>query len=256
MIPEQEECKVLQLTMYQLDCCDSAPVDFCTLCENGDQSFDTEKAIPRNANDLPYEPTCGEYATLDRYVYEGDTGICSDTERVRARAWCECEGVEPACTLTCDDGNAPPDLNKTDPIFGESCARFSFEYTTLSEEECLVPDVSLNFNAKAFCCNEPEPDDCSICPVGQMLGDSTKEVRTEFFGTTTCGEINSYARYLPTGSCKGFIDELLDNPFGAEGECCVDDPNANTANGSNAVSSLQHAVPFLACVCLAAAFAL
>lgn len=217
--------------MYQADCCDTAPVDFCTLCENGSQTFSASKEIPRDTDDPPFVPTCEEYATLDRYVYEGSTGLCNDTERVRARAWCECEGVQPACTLTCDDGNPPPDMTKTDPIFGESCTRLAYEYTTLTKDECLTPDFSLNFYAKAFCCNEPEPNKCSICPVGLMLGDLSKEVRTEFFGTATCGEISTFARYLPEGSCKPFLDELLDNPFGAESECCVTDPNAKSTSG-------------------------
>jgi hypothetical protein len=218
--------------MYQLDCCDSAPVDFCTLCENGSQSFNATKSIPRDANDPPFEPTCEQYATLDRYVYEGQVGICSDTERARARAWCECEGEQPACTLTCDDGNPPPDMTKTDPVYGQSCERFAYEYTTLTEEACLTPNFNLNFYAKAFCCNEPEPDDCSICPAGRMLGDPNKEVQTEFYGTATCGEIDTYASYLPANSCTAFINKLLDNPFGAEGECCVDNPNASPSGGS------------------------
>jgi len=197
-------------------------MDFCTLCKSVNETYNSQKVIPRDASAPPYDPTCEEYATLDRYISEVDTvGVCSVTERSRARAWCECAGEQPSCALTCDDGNPPPDLTKVDPVLSESCARFVYEYSTLTEEECKTPDVALNFDAKAFCCNEPQPDNCSICPTGQKLGDPAKEVKTEFFGIATCGDINTYAGYLPADSCAAFINKLLDNPFGAEGECCV-----------------------------------
>jgi hypothetical protein len=117
-------------------------------------------------------------------------------------------------------------MTKTDPIFGETCERFAYEYAALSVEECASPTVSINFDAKAFCCNEPEPNNCSICPEGKMLDSPDTVVLTEFFGSATCGEIDTYASYLPAGECSPFLDELLDNPFGAEDECCVNDPNS------------------------------
>lgn len=123
-------------------------------------------------------------------------------------------------------------MTKADPIFGETCERFAYEYSTLSAEECSDPALNLNFDAKAFCCNEPEPDNCSICSPGKMLGDPDTIVQTEFFGSATCGEIDTYASYLPVGACSRFVDDLLDNPFGAEDACCVTDPNFKEGGGN------------------------
>lgn len=180
--------------------------------------------IPNGLDDNPqFNITCENYATRNQYVRENVAvfGICELTERVRARAWCECDDVEPACTLTCDDGNPPPDLAKTDPIYFETCARFAYEYTTLTADECQDPVTALNFDAKAFCCNEPEPDNCSICPDGTTLADVNKQVQTEFFGDATCGEIDTYASYLPSDACDTFVFSLLDNHIDGEFACCV-----------------------------------
>jgi hypothetical protein len=164
-----------------------------------------------------------------RNQYVRDVEIYSDcaaTPRYRSRAWCECDGnVQPACTLTCDDGNPPPDLTIFEPVFQETCNRFLFEHTTLSADECPSAATLLNFDAKAFCCNEPAPENCSVCGAGDMLDDAEKIVQSEFFGPVTCGEIATHASYLPTGKCGEFIAKLLDNPFDASSECCVIDPD-------------------------------
>ncbi len=219
-----EECNVLQLALYQGDCCDTPPEDYCTLCENGSQVYNLNKVIPAGAGDPPFEVTCENYATRAQYVREGATGICSDTERARARSWCECDGIQPVCTLTCNDGNPPPDLTKTDLVLGDSCERFVYEFTTLSTEECANSSSSLNFDAKAFCCEESPPNQCSVCSAGQKLADPSKVVQTEFYGSVTCGEIAIYASYLPAGACSNFISDLLDDPLGEESLCCVSDP--------------------------------
>lgn len=83
------ECQVLQLAMYQGDCCDTPPEGYCTLCENGSQNYNADKVIPPNAGGPTFEVTCDNFATRNMYLREGATGICSDTERARARAWCE-----------------------------------------------------------------------------------------------------------------------------------------------------------------------
>jgi hypothetical protein len=155
----------------------------------------------------------------DVTVYES----CPDTPRLMARAWCECDGIPPACNLLCDDGNPPPDLTKAEPIFGETCERFVFEYTGLSADQCSGRSATkaLNFDAKAFCCNEAAPENCEICPDGQFVYDSDKALQSEFFGEVTCGEIVEHATYLPGGECKRFLNELLDIPSGASAECCV-----------------------------------
>ena len=120
---------------------------------------------------------------------------------------------------------------------GKTCERWAYEYTTLSAEECTAPDISLNFDAKAFCCNEPEPDNCSICPSGMKLAAADTVVKTEYYGSATCGEIETYASYMPEGSCNLFFNDLLDNPFGAEDECCVDDPNAGSEGNAGSAGS-------------------
>ena len=112
-----------------------------------------------------------------------------------------------------------------------TCQRYAYEYTGLIEAECPDATNLLKFDAKAFCCNEIPPENCSICSEGKILESEDKEVTTEFFGAATCGEINSYASYLPDGECAVFLSELLDDPFGAEGQCCMDDPNAGASDG-------------------------
>lgn len=89
LVADMTECQVLQLAMYQGDCCDTPPDDFCTLCEGGSQNYNLNKVVPRDAGAANFEQTCENYATRTIYLYEGATGICSDTERARARAWCE-----------------------------------------------------------------------------------------------------------------------------------------------------------------------
>lgn len=96
-----------------------------------------------------------------------------------------------------------------------------YEYNLLTAEECQDPTISLNFDAKAFCCNEPEPDNCSICPEGTRLDDPDTQVQTEFFGDATCGEIDTYASFLPDDSCIFFVRDLLDDPFDGELQCCI-----------------------------------
>lgn len=169
-----------------------------------------------------------QYLRLDEGVEDDNYGKCEKTPRGRAAAWCECDGVQTACSLVCGDGQPPPDLNKVDPVYGESCERFMFEYSMLSAEECPNAVTLLNFDAKAFCCNEDPPENCSVCPDGQPLIDPSKSVRTELYGNATCGEIETYASYLPDGMCAAFINELLDNPFGASGECCEGGPPDNS----------------------------
>lgn len=64
------------------------------------------------------------------------------------------------------------------------------------------------------------------------LGSRETVVQTEFFGSETCGDIDTYASYLPAGSCTFFLNELLDDPTGAEGECCVANGNSGAQGGS------------------------
>ena len=221
MFADAPECPALQFSLFQGDCCDTPPENYCTLCENGSENYSMDKVIPPTAGDPPIVATCQDYATRDKYLSEGALGICNDTARVRARAWCQCDGVQPACTLTCEDGNPPPDLNKTDPVYGVTCERRVYDYTTLTVDECKDSTFALNFDGKAFCCGEQAPNQCSVCPKGTTLGDPDKVLQTEFFGDVTCGQIASYAGYLPADSCSLFIGELLDDPFGAESQCCV-----------------------------------
>jgi hypothetical protein len=189
--------------------------------------------IPRNA-ESPREVTCANVDQRNQYIRDNVEvfGSCEDTDRFLSRAWCECDGVEVACALACDDGNPPPDLTKKEPVFGEACERFMYEYSTLSAEECPNAATALNFDSKAFCCNEPAPENCSICPAGQSIEDPDKSLRSEFFGNVTCGEIATHASYLPGDQCEKFINKLLDNPFGASDSCCVEnEPGSSEAYG-------------------------
>jgi hypothetical protein len=174
--------------------------------------------MPRNAKSPTTDVTCANVEGRNQYLrdVEGVFGDCEVTPRARSAAWCECDGVQPACNLVCDNGQPPPDLDKYEPIFKETCERFMYEYTTLTAEQCPNAVTLLNFDAKAFCCNEEPPENCSICLEGQTLIDPDKIVRNEL---STCGEIETHASYLPD-MCLDFISELLDNPFDAASECC------------------------------------
>lgn len=213
------------MTTYQGSCCDTPPESFCTLCENGSTDYSAEKLIPRNPLDPNFDTTCQDLATRDRYLSDGSTpGLCSVTARERSRAWCECPGAQPSCSLTCADGNPPSDLALSEPIRGETCERLVYEYTTLTSDECLNPALALNFDARAFCCPDvPTPNGCSICPLGQIIEDDARMISTEFFGKVSCRELQFHASFLPAGRsrCEDFLTELE-----ADEGCCGADPDA------------------------------
>ena len=242
--PAQPECKVLELALYQADCCDEPPQNYCTLCANGSQNYQASKVVPRNSGDPPVNVTCQDYATRNQYVRQGFTGYCNDTARVRSRAWCGCDGMKPVCDLTCNNGNPPSDLSKQTPVLGTTCERFVYEYSTLTQSECGNALYYVNYDAKAFCCNEPAPNTCSICPSGTKLMPNQK-VRTEFYGYATCGDIQSYANYLYAGACPLFLAQLLDNPVNPSSECCVS-TGGGSSSGYNSRSLADLAAILLA----------
>eukprot|EP00934_Nitzschia_sp_Nitz4_P009085 Nitzschia sp. Nitz4//scaffold34_size148208//104759//105797//NITZ4_002990-RA/size148208-processed-gene-0.86-mRNA-1//-1//CDS//3329548825//9075//frame0 len=238
------QCLTLQLLTYQADCCDTPPEDFCTLCPDGSDDYNHSKVIPFDAGDTQSrEITCERVATNIRYLKDDveTYGLCNLTERVEAQVWCECPGTESSCSLTCSDGNAPPDLSKADPVYEQTCERLMYEYTTLTETECLDPIAALNFDAKAFCCNEAAPENCSICPEGSTLLALDTEVVTEFYGTVTCGDIHTYASFLPNSSCPAFIAFLVDDPINAASVCC-DIPEDTTEDTTDDSTSGGHSV--------------
>jgi len=238
-------CRDHQLMMWQRNCCPDPPSDHCFLCD----SFNEDKIVPRFEHQQFGSPdinfTC--YNVAERITYLDRDGLysevtrnnecfnsksfaslkqcsfllqygnCDHTERGRARAWCECDGTFPDCTLKCPDGSDIPDPNKADPLFGETCARWMFETTTLPLEGCKNVEESLFFSAVSFCCNLPPPKTCSICPAGQELTNSTEEV----FRGKTCVEVQEYADWLPADSCTGWFSRLMDDPFDPTAKCCV-----------------------------------
>jgi hypothetical protein len=217
--------------MYQGSCCDAPPPDFCFLCADGSTDYQTDKIIPRSASNTRNH-TCEEAATLDRYLSETTRpGDCDFASRGQSRAWCDCDGSEPICSLKCPDGNPPPDLALVEPIYGKTCSRFMYEFTTLNAEECPNAVKELNFDAVTFCCpTVVAPDSsCSICPSGERRKDpSPQDVQTEKFGTVTCEELQTHASLLPpiTGACSEFIFDLDIR----EGQgCCEIDPDATLA---------------------------
>mmetsp|Transcript_79314 Transcript_79314/g.119244 ORF Transcript_79314/g.119244 Transcript_79314/m.119244 type:complete len:311 (+) Transcript_79314:153-1085(+) len=223
VVNETEACKAIQLGTYQGGCCDSPPEGYCTLCPDGGMNFTADKVIPRGAGN-PQDYTCANVEERNQYVRDvTEYEMCGATPRFLSRAWCECLGVEADCNLLCDDGNPPPDLTKAEPVFGQTCERYAFEYSGLTEGKCSLSAATkaLNFDAKAFCCNEVPPENCEICAPGEVLGDPEKVLQSEFYGAVTCGEVAEHAKYLPNGQCKRFINTLLDIPFGANDACCI-----------------------------------
>jgi hypothetical protein len=221
------------LALFQGSCCDAPPPDFCFLCANGSADYQTDTVIPKSASNT-ISHTCEEAATFDRYLLDTSRpGDCAFASRVQSRAWCNCDRIEPVCTLECPDGNPPPNLELTEPIFGKTCLRFMYEFTTLKAEQCPNAAKELNFDAVAFCCppssgaeEAAHESSCSICPFGERLKDSVA-VQTEFFGTVTCVELQTHASFLPSiaGACPAFMFGL-DIREGQE--CCEHDPDAAT----------------------------
>jgi len=214
-------CRDHQLMMWQRNCCPDPPKDHCFLCD----SYNEEKIIPKFEHQQFGSPdidfTCSNVAErityLDRDGVYSEYGNCDHTERGRARAWCECEGLFPDCTLKCPDGSDVPNPNKADPLLGETCSRWMFETTTLAPEECKNVEESLFFSAILFCCDLDAPKTCSICPPGQKLTNSTEEV----FRGKTCAEVQAYADWLPTDDCTGWFSRLVDDPFDPTAKCCI-----------------------------------
>jgi hypothetical protein len=174
-----------------------------------------DKIIPASAKTNGRDYTCAEVSTSVRYLEAGSPpGICATTERGRSSAWCECEGIQPQCSLVCPGtGKAPTDLTLTEPIFKETCARFLYEFTTLSADECSDAVTLLNFDAQAFCCPDVEPPgNCEICPssLGGTPSHVNKPIETEFYGTVTCGDLYLHASYLPNteSACLEFLFQL------------------------------------------------
>jgi hypothetical protein len=194
-----QECQENQLATFQLGCCVSPPQQFCSLCRDGRPGFDSTRTIPRDVSES-VEFTCENVAILDRFVQEyiGTAGECQTTLLARSAYWCGCpEAVQEAapCQLLCNNGNSPTDLNLSDPVTGKTCARFQYEYSLLTSNECARASTYIGFDATSFCCTDVEPEDnCPICPFGQKLMDPNTVVTTEFFGEVTCGDIAEYAR--------------------------------------------------------------
>ena len=257
-----DECSAIQLGTYQGGCCDTAPPNFCNLCDAGNATYNAEKIIPSDR--LNYQQyTCENVATRDQYVRVIDSQggdeyeTCSDTPRGKSAAWCECSGVVNPCQLVCDDGNPPPDMAKKDQVFQTTCERFSYDYTGLESDKCndqAAATKRLNFDAKAFCCNEPPPENCQICPAGYYVPeeDMDKVLQSEFFGEVTCGEIVEHAKYLPGGQCKRMVNELLDVQERGHEDCCVkSDGSATTPYGGGGMilMLLSATVAMLALLC-------
>jgi hypothetical protein len=228
-----DQCKENQLATYQGSCCDAPPSDFCFLCANGSTVYQADKVIPASAKNKRNH-TCEEAATFDKYLLDTTRpGDCEFASRGLSRAWCDCDGAEPLCQLKCPDGNPPPDLELAEPVFGKTCLRWMYETTTLqilsAGDECPNADSELNFDAVAFCCpTVPAPDNCSICPAGERLkGDADAlTVQTEFFGTVTCGELETYASFLPSTTATACSDFYSGLDIRQGEDCCEIDPDA------------------------------
>ena len=228
--------------MFQRDCCPDPPADHCSLCDN----FEVDKIIPKRPHSVygvvdTFDTTCFNVSEWQSYLQKDGVntayGKCDDTRRGRSRAWCGCDGAEPTCTLTCSDGNPPPDPNKADPLYGETCERWMYEVTGFNEDECEEIDETLVFAVSSFCCGDADPPGCSICPEGKKVTESNETV----WRSATCADIAEYAEYLPDGTCKAWFNRLLDDPFGTEAEslCCVKDDDANTDDEDGSATSTR-----------------
>eukprot|EP00980_Cylindrotheca_fusiformis_P001324 scaffold333_cov133-Cylindrotheca_fusiformis.AAC.50 len=222
------KCRDHQLLMWQRNCCPDPPMDHCFLCD----TYNADKIIPKfvhqqfgsSSNNITCANVNERIQFLDRDGIDSQYGNCDHTERGRARAWCECEGVLPECSLKCPDGTDIPDPDKADPLFGETCARWMFETSVLSYEACQDIEESLFFSAVSFCCNMDPPATCKICSDGRKITNSTEAV----FRGKTCAEMQEYADWLPGDSCIGWFSRLVDDPFDADENCCVVDDSAPT----------------------------
>jgi hypothetical protein len=197
------------------------------------------------------EYTCEEAATLVRFLTDDvttttlRTGDCQFTPRERSGAWCGCGATQQqqsaaVCDLKCPDGNPPPDLELAEPVFGKTCLRFMYEFTTLNAEECPNAASELNFDAVAFCCptvavvTSDTSSYCSICPSGTRQKDPALEVQTQFFGNVTCGELHTHASFLPSSSTatatttSACSDLILELDIREGQDCCEIDPDAVT----------------------------
>lgn len=220
LLPGTQECRAIQLELFQSECCDEAPRDHCSLCPDG-KSFQGGIKVPN------FEPEGGDISCIDLsqresfldYIFEA--GTCDDTLIRRSAAWCGCPGVQRECSL-CPNAERPPNPGLIDPVYyGWDCDTFDFVSSYFSAEECtnLVEDI-FEFDAPSFCgCSTREiPHVCDLCPAGQMI--YKPDLRIGHNEQFSCSELALSTRYIPAeGPCTRVLSTHKEN--GYIDACCA-----------------------------------
>jgi hypothetical protein len=218
---EDTECLDLQLTGYQIGCCEGPPRNHCTICPDG-SDFDPNLRIPLGSGN---DPTCAEAVFFrdNLYLAPFDIGTCDDTFLRRSAHYCGCQGVEQECFL-CEGGAAP--LKTDDEIvfaFNSACAGVEWLFSLFSEQQCVDVPLTYGFDAAAFCeCPDYEfvsDYECSLCGEGMVLEDRSQEWTDASSDTFTCGAAEDFAPYfLRESTCTNVL-----NPAREQCTCVVDD---------------------------------
>lgn len=210
-----DDCNRIQLTAFQIGCCDEqyVPENVCTVCPDG-SPYRTSIVIPGSPE--REELTCADIPSEATFLdYFNNPGDCSDTFLQRSAAWCQCPGHEIECQL-CPKGAAPTDLTKMERVlYGWNCQSFQYITALLTAGECDVAQEILEFDAAAYCCEGVEPPDlCAFCPEGQQVVTPNKEVATAY-GMVECGDIEESLRFVPSIESCLFLKKSFNSDM-----CC------------------------------------
>jgi hypothetical protein len=176
-------------------CC-SGGAGACQLCPNGGEIAFPDKAVPF-LEDFGAS-TCAEALQVISFVPESE---CDNIESVLSfSAWCGCTDVTPPgiCDL-CGEGDLI-DPDRVVPEFDGGTCRELDELTRYLTSEEMCTDI---VEARAFCCTNPDPTSCTICPDESPVGLPDRKISTEDFDeySFTCGELDRVASFFPEDDC-------------------------------------------------------
>lgn len=225
-----EECRVLQLTALQGNCCPSSSFSLssiCSLCPDGwtnitypDRLVSVPLPTSENTNSSKVV-TCAALLQDDEIqkellvAFQGAPGVCDATALRQSASYCGCTNVDTTCDL-CNGQELLMDQEFT--LTYATCPFLAYQVSIQPEGQCQLPDLE-GFDVAALCCaNVEPPDQCTICsPDAELI--PSRNVSTISYGEVTCGDVQVAASLATnSGTCRSLLKEV-------GRRCCLEIPN-------------------------------